>query len=131
MVWTSRFALVAAALLTTSAWALMPPHVTGTNLRDGVLKGTTLVIRGATLSASDPKKELSIVDEKTDKPASWTHDVSCKWVGDCERGVPGSCQEQCTLTVTLEKVTDGARLKLDFLDLRTVFRVSLKPKPSP
>ena len=123
-------AIIVVALCASGTWALMPPHVSGTNLKDGVLEGANLILRGHTFSASDPKAELTLVDAATRAPARWTHEMSCAWVGDCESGRPGSCQEACTLTVTLLGVADGARLEVAFLDLKQTFRVLL-PKASP
>ena len=107
----------------------MPPHVTGSNLQDGVLQGSTLILRGKTFSASDPTAELSLVDAATRAPVRWTHEITCEWVGDCTSGRPGSCQESCTLDVSLLGVRDGARLEVAFLDLKVTFRVASAKTP--
>ena len=119
-----RFAIVMLLCLLSSsvALALMPPHVTGTNVREGVLTGSSLVIKGMTLSARKVSDALVLTDTATSKPSPWTHAMRCDWVGECESGRPGSCQESCTLTLTL-KAPDGAELRVRYLDLDLRFRL--------
>ena len=117
--------LLVGLLWSTLAVALMPPHVTGTNIKDGVLTGSTLIIKGATLSATKVPTALQLTDVTTRRPVPWTHEQTCKWVGECESGRPGSCQEACVLTIAMKDVRSGARLRVRFLDLDQRFRVTL------
>jgi len=108
--------------------ALMPPHVDGTNIKKGALFGHTLVLHGYSLKYTKVQKDLSLTDVKTKKAVRWTHKMDCQWEGDCDTDRPGSCQQRCTLTVTLEKATVGSTLKLQYLDVNQIFTLKTPQK---
>ncbi|MEC9071468.1 MAG: hypothetical protein VX938_03775 [Myxococcota bacterium] len=129
MHWTARILglVTSLGLLCATAWALMPPHVTKTNITDGVLKGHHLVITGYSLSYTDVPKELSLTYAKDKKALSWKHSMKCTEEGKCdEDSPPGSCQLRCELTVSLSGVKDGDSLRLKYLDLNQLFQVKAK-----
>jgi len=115
-------------LLSASAHALMPPHVTSTNIKDGVLQGTVLLIDGYSLEYTDVPKELVITNGATKKPVPFTHKHDCKWVGECHKDKEGSCQLKCALQVSLKGVKNHSRLTLRYLDEEIAFRVALKER---
>ena len=121
-------ASIALLLLCGSALAVMPPHVTGTNVKDGVLKGHELIIHGYSLNHTNVTRELVITHATTKKMVLYTHKHNCKWVGKCDKGPPGSCQLKCILRVTLPGVENGARFHLRYLGTKLAFRVALKKK---
>jgi hypothetical protein len=126
---TLLLASIAVLLLSSSAFALMPPHVKSTNVKDGVLEGSELILHGYSLKYTDLPKDLVITDANTkNKKVSFTHKLNCKWVGECDDDRPGSCQLKCVLRVTLDGVKHGARLRLRYLDETLAFRVVLKKK---
>lgn len=132
MPWTPRLlgAISTLAILCTSAWALMPPHVTSTNIAGGVLEGEELVVKGYSLTYTDVPKELSLTHAKDKKAVSWKHKMACAEEGRCDDSAPpGSCQLRCVLTVTLSGLKDGDTLRLRYLDLDTTFRMKGEKRP--
>ena len=127
MHWTARILglVTSLGLLCATAWALMPPHVTQTNITDGVLKGHHLVITGYSLTYTDVPKELSLTyATDPNKTVSWKHAMKCTEEGKCDEDAPpGSCQLRCVLTVSLSEIKDGEPLRLRYLDQDTTFRV--------
>ena len=115
------FLLLVFILTPAVALALMPPHVDGTNIKEGKLVGHTLVLHGYSLKYTKVKKDLSLTDVKTKKTVVWTHKMDCQWEGDCDNDRPGSCQLRCTLTLTLDKANLGSTLKLKYLDVNQTF----------
>jgi len=121
--------LLVLILLPSVALALMPPHVDGTNIKDGALVGDTLILRGYSLKYTDVKKDLTLTNVKTRKAAQWTHKMDCKWEGKCdEDSRPGSCQLACVLTVSLDKVKSGTSLQLKYLDVNQTFQLKAAKK---
>ena len=118
-------ALILVCLAGTSV-ALMPPHVTGTNIKDGVLEGSKLVVDGYSLGYTDFKTQFSLVHAKTGKAVTSERDVACKMEGDCKRDRPGSCQERCTVTIRLKDVKADERLELKFLDFKATITVKAR-----
>ena len=115
------------SLFLAPAWALMPPHVDGTNITGGVLEGTTLIVRGYSLEFSELPKDLLITHTEDGRSVVWKHQVECTQEGDCTGDAPpGACQLRCVLTVTLSGLKDGDRLQVKYLDLNTTFEVKLK-----
>ncbi len=116
-------------LLPSVALALMPPHVDGTNIKDGVLVGNALILRGYSLKYTDVKKDLSLTYAKTKRTAAWTHKMDCQWEGKCdEDSRPGSCQLACVLTVSLDQVKAGTSLQLKYLDVNQTFQLKAAKK---
>ena len=109
------------------SFALMPPHVTGTNIKEGVLQGDQLVIRGYSLGYSDLDKDLSLTRTKSGQTVKHTRKLTCKMEGDCKSDRPGSCQARCELKLTLTHVKNNASYKVGFLDLNQTFKVVLTP----
>ena len=118
---------VALTFVASTSLALMPPHVTGTNVKNGVLDGKTLIIRGYTLGYSELKKDLSITRTDDGQVVKFKHELTCKQEGDCRRGPPGSCQERCELKVTLVGAKHGLTYTVTYLDLKQTFKVALTP----
>ena len=112
---------VSFTLMTGASLAIMPPHTTGTNIEKGTLRGTQLVIDGYSLNYTDVEKDVSIVNVATGKAVKVTGETACRGEGDCDGGPPGSCQQRCTLTVTIKGAKAGDKLKLKFLDLQVSF----------
>jgi hypothetical protein len=122
----SLMALALIAVAAGSAWALMPPHVTGTNIKDGVLDGKVLTIRGYSLGYSDLKSDLSLLRTTNGQAVKHTRKLTCTMEGDCKSDRPGSCQERCELKLTLVEVKNGESFNVTFLDLKKTFDVALK-----
>ena len=130
MRWPSTIStfLATGVFLLAPAWALMPPHVEATNIRNGILTGLNLVIRGYSLEFSDPPKELSLTHADGATAVQWKHTMECTETGDCSRNAPlGACQSSCLLTLTLSGLKEGDRLHLRYLDLDSRFELKLKP----
>jgi len=107
------------------AIALMPPHVNSAEPpNEGILYGDMLILRGNTLEyAKDSKLKVTLVNSGKVVPIS-SH-LDCKQVGKCGKDYrPGSCQSSCTLAVTLEEVTPGARYEVRFLRWKSQFRAA-------
>ena len=115
------------AFMIAPAWALMPPHVDGTNIAGGVLEGNTLVVRGYSLEFSELPKDLVLTHTEDGRSVAWKHQVECTQEGNCTGDAPpGACQLRCVLTVTLSGLKDGDRLQVKYLDLNTTFDIKLK-----
>ena len=117
--------------LASTSLALMPPHVTGTNIKGGVLDGNRLVIDGYSLGYADFKTEFSLSQVKTGNKVRHERKLTCKMEGDCKTDRDGSCQERCKLAITLKGVQSGAALELRFLELKTTFSVKRASKTVP
>jgi hypothetical protein len=123
------FIAVPLLLVSSVAWALMPPHVDRTNIQKDTLVGDQLILHGYSLEYTNVKKDLSLTNTQSKKPAKWTHTMKCTWEGKCDDERPGSCQLKCVLTVTLDKANRGATLHLKYLDVDETFRVERRKKP--
>ena len=123
------FIAVPLLFVSSIAWALMPPHVDGTNIRKGTLSGEQLILHGYSLEYTNVKKDLSLTNTQSKKAAQWTHAMKCEWEGKCDDDRPGSCQLRCVLTITLDKANVGATLHLKYLDVNETFRVERRKKP--
>ena len=119
--------LLGATLIASAGLALMPPHVTGTNIKEGVLHGEELVIRGYSLGYSDLDKDLSVTRTKGAQAVKHKRNLTCTMEGDCKSDRPGSCQERCELKLTLTDVKHHASYKVRFLGLNQLFKVVLTP----
>lgn len=111
-------------LLAGSAHALMPPHVTGTNIKAGTLTGNTLIVRGYSLQHASPKRALRVTRLLSKTPLKVRSTLHCKSVGDCGPDAPpGACQERCEVHAILVDTQPGDRLEMSFIDTRIQFQM--------
>ncbi len=101
------------------ASALMPPHTTDSDPKDGGdLQGRTVTFQGYSLDYAE--KKADVIDLRGNRRVPATVEVECRWQGkgDC----PGCQQQRCEARVTLAAVEKDHRYRITYLDLTITVR---------
>ncbi|THB71708.1 MAG: hypothetical protein D6E12_00775 [Desulfovibrio sp.] len=110
---------ILAALLSSPALALMPPHITdSTPEHGGTLTTDIITLEGYSLFSPESGR-LTIVDLTTGQDAAWEiKDLTCEDEGDWERAETedGAIQFRCELLIRLLQPEPGHEYELWFLD---------------
>ncbi len=112
-------AFLAVTGATSVAAALMPPHTTDSDPKNGGdLQGRTVIFYGYSLDYAE--KKADVVDLRGNRRVPATVEVHCRWQGkgDCE----GCQQQRCEARVSLAAVEKDHRYRITYLDVTITVR---------